>query len=138
MTTTSFAALSARAQVARLRPLALDALKAYSIEVAKLRLLNHGFNTMFRVDEVSGRRFAFRINVNSRRTAENVQAEIAWLQVLRRDTDLRVPEVIVARDGSFMQSVSVDGLPMPVPAVLFNWLPGPNLEERLSVPAVEA
>ena len=46
--------MTTRAQVHRLRAVALRALEAYPIEVARLRLLYHGFNTTFRVDASDG------------------------------------------------------------------------------------
>ena len=77
-----FEDLSTAAQVARIRRTAFAALADYPLEVARLRLLNHGFNTTYRVDTTDGRRFALRINVNSRRSPQNLAAEVAWLTAL--------------------------------------------------------
>ena len=48
---TEFSQLSSKAQIYRLRQAAFQALKAYPFEVRRLTLLNHGFNTTFRVDD---------------------------------------------------------------------------------------
>jgi Ser/Thr protein kinase RdoA (MazF antagonist) len=79
-----------RGQVALLRPTAREVLRQYPIEVASLRVLDHAFNTTFRVDTTDGRRFALRLNVNSRRTDAFIGAEMAWLAALSEETDLWV------------------------------------------------
>ena len=133
--TTNFAQLSTRAQVNRLRTLALKALEPYTLEPARLRLLSHGFNTIFRV-ETRTQKFALRMNVNSKRSQANIHAELSWLEALGRDTDLMVPRPIPLPDGALMQVLE---LPTwgAVPCVLFAWLPGVDLEDRLSPTRVE-
>lgn len=124
-----FELLSQRAQVARLRPVALAALRDYGLEVAGLRLLNHGFNTTFRVDTTDGRRFALRLNVNSRRRPGQLAAEMAWLSALARDTDLRVPTPQPTLSGELLTRVHSPDLGRDLPGALFSWLPGRDLGE---------
>jgi hypothetical protein len=45
-----YSALSEQSQARRLRPLALNALKSYDLDVAHLRLVSNDFNGIFRVD----------------------------------------------------------------------------------------
>ncbi|GHF49808.1 Ser/Thr protein kinase RdoA (MazF antagonist) [Deinococcus metalli] len=123
----SFAALTQRAQVARLRPSALEALRAYPFTVRRLRLLNHGFNTTFRVDTEEGPSYALRINVNSRRSPQQIGAEMAWLAALAEDTDLCVPVPQPTRDGHLMRELWSPALDRALPVAVFSWLPGPNL-----------
>jgi Ser/Thr protein kinase RdoA (MazF antagonist) len=125
----SFAHLSTRAQVARLRVTALEALRSYPLEVAGLKLLNHGFNTTFRVDTTEGRRFALRLNVNSRRSPQQIRAEMAWLDALSRDTELRLPTPQQTKDGQLMLEVHNPDLERNLFAALFSWLPGKDLGE---------
>ncbi|MDO8392561.1 MAG: phosphotransferase [Actinomycetota bacterium] len=128
-----FEEVSSRAQVARLRRTALVALAQYPIEVAHLRLLNHGFNTTFRVDTTDGRRFALRLNVNSRRTPANLAAEAAWLAALATETDLWVPAPLATRDGALTGSVFSPDLGRSLPCGLFTWLPGRDLGDEATV-----
>jgi Ser/Thr protein kinase RdoA (MazF antagonist) len=123
----SFENLSTRAQVARLRVTALEALRAYPFEVAGLKLLNHGFNTTFRVDTTDGRKFALRLNVNSRRSPQQIRAEMAWLDALSRETELRLPTPQPTKDGRLMTEVHSPDLERDLFAALFSWLPGKNL-----------
>lgn len=126
----AFTDLSQRAQVARLRPVALDALTAYPFTVRRVRLLNHGFNTTFRVDTDAGLAYALRINVNSRRSPQQIGAEMAWLAALARDTELHVPVPQPTRGGHLMQEIWSPALERALPVALFSWLPGPNLGEQ--------
>lgn len=118
---------SVRGQVARLRPVATEVLRRYPLQVTGLRLLNHGFNTTFRVDTADGGRFALRLNVNSRRTDANIAAEMAWLAALSTDTDLWVPTPVATRDGALLTHVEFPDLGRVLPAALFHWLPGRDL-----------
>ncbi len=133
-----FEELSVRGQVARLRPVALAALAHYPIEVARLRLLNHGFNTTFRVDTTDGRRFALRLNVNSRRTPANLAAEAAWLAALAADTDLWVPVPQSTGQGALTTEVYCLDLGRSLPAALFSWLPGRDLGDDATPAQISA
>jgi Ser/Thr protein kinase RdoA (MazF antagonist) len=101
---------SRRAQIAVLRQHAVEVLRRYPIEVDGLRLLNHGYNTTFRVDASGGQRFALRINVNSRRAPEHLNAEIGWLAALTADTDLVVPVPQPDRDSRLIVELSNENL----------------------------
>ena len=118
---------SVRGQVAVLRPTAREVLRQYSIEVASLRLLDHAFNTTFRVDTTDGQRFALRLNVTSRRTDAFIGAEMAWLAALSEETDLWVATPQRTREGALLAHVDCEALGRRIPAALFAWLPGRDL-----------
>jgi Ser/Thr protein kinase RdoA (MazF antagonist) len=119
-----FSALTRTAQVARMRALARNVLTEYGLDVLRLTLLEHGFNTTFRLDMANGERFALRLNVNSRRSRANVAAEVAWNAALARDTDLLVARPLANRNGEFVTTVASVDLGRDVYAVVFSWLPG--------------
>jgi Ser/Thr protein kinase RdoA (MazF antagonist) len=137
MIESEFAALSSRQQVHQLRAVALEALRAYPLEVKRLSLLSHGFNTIFRVDDARGQKFALRLNVNSRRSLENVRAELAWLEALNRETDFHVPVVVPTREGNLLQSLNHENAPRTLLSSLFEWIPGPDIGENLTDAVVE-
>ena len=124
-----FGTLSTRAQVARLRPVAEEALSRYPVDVSSLRLLQHGFNTTFRVDTKAGEKYALRLNVNSKRTAANLAAEAEWLWALGEETDIWVPVPQRTHDGALTTAVWSPDLGRDVNTVLFSWLPGRTLGE---------
>lgn len=130
----SFAELSDRAQVGRLRTAALDALTRYPVVATGLRLLRHDFNTTFRLDTVDGRRFAVRIDLNRRKPVGALDAEMAWLSAIDRDTELVVPAPLPSRDGGLHLPVAVDGVDGELHLAVMSWLPGRDLD----VPTVPA
>jgi Ser/Thr protein kinase RdoA (MazF antagonist) len=123
----TFETLSTRTQVARLRVTALEALRQYPLKVNGLKLLNHGFNTTFGVRTTAGQRFALRLNVNSRRSAQQLRAESAWLEALSRDTELHLPAPQRNLEGQLNSSVYSPDLDRALTATLFSWLPGKDL-----------
>ena len=129
----AFAELSSRAQTNRLRAAALEVLGNWPIEVARVRLLLHGYNTTFRVDTVDGRKFALRLDVNHRKPLPQLHAEMAWLDALAHDTDLVVPVPQATRAGGFTAAVHVPAIGRELEAALFSWLPGPDLS-RVAAP----
>ena len=122
-----FADVTARTQVERLRALAARALPAWGLEQASLRLLNHGYNTTFRVDAADGRRFALRVNVVPTKTDAHLRAEVAWLAALATETELRVPTPQRTLDGEWAARVPSPDHGRELPVVLFSWLEGRNL-----------
>jgi Ser/Thr protein kinase RdoA (MazF antagonist) len=126
-----FATQSKQAQIQQLRRVAQRALQGFDLREPEFRLLNHGFNTVFRVDTADNQRFALRLNVNSRRSLENLRAEVSWLQAIAQDTELSVPKVEPTSQGQALQVLDSPEVGRPVPAVLFHWLSGPNINKRL-------
>lgn len=129
-----FENLSNRAQVCRLRRVAVAALARYPIEPRQLRLLNHDFNTTYRVDAMDGAQFALRIDLNRRKPIPALDAEIAWLQALATDADVVVPQPLATIDGRLHTSVDFPELGRALDVVVMSWLPGRDL----GVPTVAA
>jgi Ser/Thr protein kinase RdoA (MazF antagonist) len=95
---------SRRAQVVRLRQVALAALSHYPLPEGRLLFISHGENTTFRHDSGAGS-YLVRVHRPQRHgrnvdSTAAVASEIAWLRAIRADTDLEVPEAILARDGA--------------------------------------
>jgi len=104
---------SRRAQVARLRRVAVAALDLFPLPVGRLTFVDHGENTTFRHDSAAGRHL---VRVHRRqRHGRDVDAtaaicsEIAWLRAIRADTDLLVPEPLAALDGAPTVEASAAG-----------------------------
>jgi Ser/Thr protein kinase RdoA (MazF antagonist) len=119
-----FVGLSRSAQVSRMRKIAARVIEQYDVDVVRFRLLEHGFNSTFRMDTADGRKLALRINVNSRRSPENVAAETAWIAALAQETELAVAAPIANRDGAYVSTVAADELGEDLHAVVFSWLDG--------------
>src|SRR5688572_27819463 len=127
----TFTSLSHRAQVGRLKRLAAAALAQYELPRAHLAPLVHAFNTTFKVTDAEGNRYALRITRPGKSTVAEVQAELAWLAAIRRDTDLVVPEPVPTRDGALLTVAGAPGVPEPRICALFRWVPGRFVRGRL-------
>lgn len=121
---------SRRAQVARLRRVALAALDHYPLPEGRLTFVTHGENTTFRHDSPAGR-YLVRVHRPQRHghdvdSTSAIRSELAWLTAIRSGTDLSVPEALVARDGATVVEASAAG-ETRVCSVL-RWMDGRILE----------
>ena len=133
----AFDDLTARGRIGRLRELAVGALREYDLEVGRCSFVARAFNTVFRVDTANGATYALRMSPSLRIHADGCEAaEAAWLAALRRDAGLPVPQVIPARDGSVIVWASTQGVPDARSCVLFEWVRGRRLRDRLNADLV--
>jgi Ser/Thr protein kinase RdoA (MazF antagonist) len=128
----AFDTLTQAGQVRRLRRLALQALAAYDISVARLSPLAHGDNTTFRVDTPAGERYVLRIHRSAQKTPELVLSELLWLAALQQDASLIVPGPVPTRAGELLSAVSAGGVPEPRICVLLRWVPGQFVDAALT------
>ena len=122
--------LTATGRLRRLRQVALAALEQYDLAVARVGALAVETNTLFLV-ETAADRYVLRINAPEQRTPLEIRSELAWLAALGRDTPLLVPRPIPARTGELMLTVETAAIPQTRHCVLFSWVPGRMLGERI-------
>ncbi|MEV6412750.1 phosphotransferase [Kribbella sp. NPDC051718] len=96
---------SKRAQVARIRRAAIQAMAEYPIEEPRLSFIAHGENTTFKVESADGR-FLLRVHRNNRHgtgvdSSIAVGSELDWLAALQAETELSVPSPVRARTGEW-------------------------------------
>ena len=128
-----YAALTELGQARRLRPLALNALQQYPLEVARLRLITNDMNAIFRVDTAEGHKLVLRITLpEGGHNLDHVAAEMDWLAALARDTSLSVPRPLPARDGRLVVEAQAEGVPQPRLCIVFSWVPGKDLADEMS------
>src|SRR6185436_7394770 len=91
---------------------ALRALEPYGLSGARLQLLSDVDCIVYRVTasgvegQSSESTAALKVYPGHKKDPANVEAEVDWLLALSRETELRVPRPLAARDGSFIQSVA--------------------------------
>jgi len=109
-------------------------------DATSVRLLSESENKIFLVED-SERSDKFVIRVNSGRLGYHkppmIASELMWLMALRRDTDIVVPEVMHALDGSLVQTISAPDMDKPRHAVIYSFLPGTEPPEDQLVPGFE-
>jgi Ser/Thr protein kinase RdoA (MazF antagonist) len=134
----TFEQLGVRGQLGRLRRLAESALAAYGVEPMSLTPLTHLENTTFRIEARDGNRYVLRLHrtigsaFHPTRSVAEVRSEAIWLSMIRRETDLHVPEPVATTDGSLVAVVEDEGVPGPRTCVLFRWMDGRFLEAGLT------
>jgi len=129
----AFNELTHLGQARRLRSHATGMLGHWGIHDASLRQLTEASNIVFRVDTADHHRFVLRMSApKSAHTPATLLAASAWMRALHRDGTVGVPEPIPARDGEYIHTLSVPGVPGAWHCELFSWVPGAMLEDRLS------
>jgi len=129
----AFCDLTALGQARRLRPHAARVLSVFGVEATLLRQIPDATNTVFRVEDRGGRRFALRLtSPKSAHALAGVRSEIAWVRALRAESGVDVPEPIPTPIGEYVVGLTAPGLPGEWYAVLFDWVPGPMLSQRLT------
>jgi Ser/Thr protein kinase RdoA (MazF antagonist) len=86
------------------------------------RLINHSENHTFQIDTAGEGSFTLRVHRTGYQSPASIESELAWLQALRRDTTLAIPEPIPGRDGQLLQAIGTSGGDRL--AVLFRHVPG--------------
>ena len=128
----AFSELTPRGQAGRLRAVARLALERYDLEPRTIRLVANHLNAIFRVDAADRCSYALRLSHPTWRTDEDLRSELMWLEALHRDTGIGAPTPFPARDGATVTIVTTAGVSEPRRCVLFDWIPGPLLADRLS------
>jgi Ser/Thr protein kinase RdoA (MazF antagonist) len=128
-----FYGLTYRGRALRLRRLAHAALQEYDLAIKRLRLITIEMNGIFRVDTTDGRKYILRItDPSSCHGLEEIRSEMMWLAALRHDSQLGVPEPLLTRQGALVTTVEQVGVPEARHCVVFGWVPGIDLAQRLS------
>jgi Ser/Thr protein kinase RdoA (MazF antagonist) len=103
-------------------------LERYGLRGSRSSLLKQDQHKMlFHVVSPTRDRFLLRTYKRHRRFAVSedvLRSELLWLQSLRREMRLAVPEPVPAADGSLVCHVACEGNPEALRCVLLRWLPG--------------
>jgi Ser/Thr protein kinase RdoA (MazF antagonist) len=87
--------------------------------------MNVSENATFAVDHPgTGERTVLRVHRHGYHDKPDIESELAWLDALREDTDVRTPEVLATTGGQRVLSVPEEGSSAPRYVVHFEFLPG--------------
>lgn len=123
--------LSRGSRLRRLRKLAEAALAQYDLPDAQISFLQEADNLLYRVASPTQGQFLLRIHELTRHTEPEIRSELLWLEALRREAHLPVPEPILTLNGAPVCQISVDSVPEPRRCVLLRWIPGQRKRVRL-------
>jgi Ser/Thr protein kinase RdoA (MazF antagonist) len=137
---TDYQDLTVRGRARRLRRSVDAALAHYALDVVRVRLITNDTNGIFRVDTADGARYAVRVGLGGGigHSTGEVLAETEWLAALAAAGQLTVPVLLLTRDGDPFVTVEVPGVPDPRNVVVFTWLDGAPLGERLTPATVRS
>lgn len=125
----AYAALSDDDQAEALRPVALGAAAAFGLEVERLEVLLHAYNTTFALTTPTGERHALRVNTNSASTEAEVMTQQLWQVAIAEETTVRVPVPHATVDGRWCARVPSTALGRDVLVTCASWLEGPDVGE---------
>jgi Ser/Thr protein kinase RdoA (MazF antagonist) len=115
-----------------LEAVALEALRAYDVEVADCAFAAQAFNAVFRVNAADGSRYALRVGSELRIHADGCEeVEAAWVNALHA-AGFPVARAVPARDGAAVVDVGAHR------CVLFDWVSGRSLREHVTPELVRA
>ena len=124
--------LTFRGRLRRLRGLAVDALRQFGVDAARLQLIGYDTNIIYRVWTSGGGQYALRLANPAWRSAETAVSEAMWLDALACDTDIPVPKIERTVGGNTVVFPKAAGAPTNRHAVLMRWQPGVLLGKRLT------
>lgn len=122
--------LSPEEQQKSLSAFAAELLKSYGINDAKVSCINFEFNATFAVESDSGIKYALRININSTRTIENMQAEVQWVRHLNRTSGINTPKPIATLKDQYIVSGLHADSGQTLNGVMYSWLDGEEIGDE--------
>jgi len=124
--------LTERGQIRRLLNLALQAVQHYDLPVKRVSFLARHTNDLFKVLASNGEKYVMRIYSDADSTLKDTCTEIFWLNALAGESDLNVVQVVPRKEGEWGTLARSAGIPSDKRCVLFRWVPGTPLENRIT------
>ena len=115
-------------RIARLDELAEQAIDAWELEVAGLKLVSASENTVYRVNTRSGRDFALRIHRPGYHTFQELVSEQQWTAALRT-SGVEAPEPLLTRDGHGYATIKFPGSAESRNVGIVEWIDGVPLAQ---------
>lgn len=114
----------------RLDVLANQSLNLWELPAgAAARLINVSENATYLIEAPGGFKSILRIHRENYHTRNAISCEHAWSKALNDEGGVRTPEILPGRDGSTIQTSSVEDLPGKRHMVMFEFVDGDHPEE---------
>ncbi len=122
--------LPSTAQIEVFTIAAREMLKEYGLAEIAVVCINFDFNITLSVVTELGEKYAFRINVNSTRTLENMMAEVEFVHFLSRVQGIHVPRPVANNADNFITSIFHVDSDRYLNGILYTWLEGEVLGDK--------
>ena len=113
-----------QAEATRLLPLAERVLTRYAFKHREIEHLVTHSNVMFRVVADNGNQMVLRVGTPHANYRSNIEIEVAWLDAIRKETDVDVVQPIATSDGKLIVDEFDETIDKERACVLFTWVPG--------------
>ncbi|MBU3692809.1 MAG: hypothetical protein FGM47_04740 [Candidatus Nanopelagicaceae bacterium] len=127
-----FEELNQEEQISLLTELVPDLLRQFGMTKCNFENVNHSFNSTFRVTTQDKQVYALRININSQKNPQQIEAEIKWLELLQQESNVIAPLPRRTTSGEAFAIVNSEFHTSPLRAVLFGWIDGTVVGENPS------
>lgn len=124
----TFTSLTYEQRVERLQQLAELALRAYNLPEVKLTPLAFVNNATFKVEMISAQAnapaYVLRVHRPQYRTGAYIRSELQYMQALKKNTQIVLPEPVLTREGDVLTTVALEGVDEPRHCDLLTWVDG--------------
>ncbi len=96
----------------------------FELDVKEIENVNLGFNATFKVTTTSDQVYALRININSKKQASELAAEVQWLQRIEKLDSLHAPVPLQSKSGEYFGSVWSDAVEQDLLCLAYPWIDG--------------
>lgn len=111
-------------QINSLKNSLLVVLENYQISVKSIEMLNYEYNATFKVTTDDKTNYSFRVNINSPRSKENIEAEVAWVKFLNNSDLINTAKPVLNRHGSCITTFFHQESGRDLQSVMYSWLDG--------------
>jgi Ser/Thr protein kinase RdoA (MazF antagonist) len=137
-----FDELTRLGRIRRMRRLASAALTNFGVNEARFFLVRQAGNTLFRVqtsvlpnrgavdDLFEEGQYLLRVHEPGYQAPEAIELELIWLDAMRREANLPVPEPIAALDGQYLLPIIAPGIPGARNCSILRWIKGRSVKNR--------
>ena len=102
------------------------------------RLINVSENATYLVEAPDGFKSILRVHRENYHTRNAIGCEHAWSQALNEEGVVKTPDILIGKDGSTIQTTSIEGLPSERHLVMFEFVDGKEPDQGIDlVPSFE-
>lgn len=111
--------------------IAAKAVQLYYPTFSSVRLLNHSENITYLAERKNGNPAILRLNRPGYHTKTELEAELIWMEAIKKDTSIVLPEPIAGSNGKLIQAIpGIHTNGQTVHCMMFTFLEGETPDEN--------
>lgn len=126
----TFSSLNEDEQKSLVSALAARVAARYFSGSLTVELINYEYNATFKVVDEEGKKFALRMNINSLRSIENLNAELAFVSHLSSNSKVNTTHVMRTLGGEQRTSIRLEEADRDLHCVMYSWIEGEELGDE--------